>query len=287
MGNLSVEDQIRVIDRIIIEHLDLRNPLEFHKMILQAQRQIRDDPKKGTSVNWDDKSIIEDLQKNAREFNQPVAKFLNPSIFDSKALLYSCEQVVKALVEKGMKEDLSKKFLDELISEKISIIDSVSAALKGDAEYFEKYGERLGINPALILFTVSALIQPCLEEIAKKIDPSFLEKWWQALCPICGRRPMTARLRKRKRYLTCTLCGAEHLADLFLCVNCGNVDPTTLKFLAPEGHPELRVDFCEKCRHYLKVIDDDRLRSPIPRGLEDIMTLNLDFMAKSAGLIRV
>ncbi|MCP8309032.1 MAG: hypothetical protein H3Z54_10125 [archaeon] len=199
MGNLSVEDQIRVIDRIIIEHLDLRNPLEFHKMILQAQRQIRDDPKKGTSVNWDDKSIIEDLQKNAREFNQPVAKFLNPSIFDSKALLYSCEQVVKALVEKGMKEDLSKKFLDELISEKISIIDSVSAALKGDAEYFEKYGERLGINPALILFTVSALIQPCLEEIAKKIDPSFLEKWWQALCPICGRRPMTARLRKRKR----------------------------------------------------------------------------------------
>ncbi len=287
MGNLSVEDQIRIIDRIITEHLDLRNPLELHKMILQAQRQLRDDPKKGTNVNWDDKSIIEDLQKKARESNQPIAKFLNPSIFDSKALLYGCEQVVKALIGKGMKEDLLKIFLDGLINGKTSILESVNAALKGDAEYFEKYGERLGVNPALILFIVNALIQPCLEEIAKKIDPSFLEKWWQALCPICGRRPMTARLKSRKRYLTCSLCGAEYLADLFLCVNCWNVDPSTLRFLAPEGYPEFRVDFCEKCKHYLKVIDEDKLKRPIPKGLEDVITLGLDVMAKNAGLIRV
>ncbi|MCP8316688.1 MAG: formate dehydrogenase accessory protein FdhE [archaeon] len=287
MGNLSVEDQIKVIDKIIIENLDLRNPLELHKMILQAQKQLRDDPRKGTSVNWDDKSIIEDLQKNAREFNQPIAKFLNPSIFDSKALLYTCEQVVKVLIKKGMKEDLLKKFLDELINGKTSILDSISATLKGDAEYFERYGERLGVNPALILFIVSALIQPCLEEIAKKIDSSFFEKWWQALCPVCGRRPMTARLKSRKRYLICSLCGAEYLADLFLCVNCGNIDPATLKFLALEGYPEFRVDFCEKCKHYLKVIDEDKLKRPIPKGLEDVITIDLDFMAKNAGLIRV
>ncbi|MGB9659744.1 MAG: formate dehydrogenase accessory protein FdhE [Nitrososphaerales archaeon] len=287
MRNLSVEDRIRIIDKIIMEHLDLRDPLELHKMILQAQRQLRDDPRKGTSLNWDDKSIIEDLQKNAREFNQPMSKFLNPSIFDSKALLHTCEKVVKVLIGKGIKEDLFEKFLDELISGKISILDSVGSALKGDAEYFENYGERLGVDPALILFVVSTLIQPCLEEIAQKIDPSFLEKWWQALCPICGRRPMAARLKSRKRYLLCSLCGAEYLADLFLCVNCGNTDPLTLKFLAPEGYPEFRVDFCEKCKHYLKVIDEEKLRRPIPKGLEDVITIDLDFMAKGAGLIRV
>lgn len=287
MRNLSVDDQIKAIDRIIVENLDLRNPLELYKMILQVQRQIRDDPKKGTSLNWDDKSIIEDLQRKARESNQPMAKFLDSSIFDSKALLQTCERVVKVLIEKGVEEDLLKKFLDELISAKVSIIDLVSVALKGDAEYFGNYGERLGINPVLILFIANVLIQPCLEEIAKKIDLSFLERWWRASCPVCGRRPIVAKLKSRKRYLICSLCGAEYLADLFLCVNCGNIDPLTLKFLVTEGHLEFRVDFCEKCKHYLKVIDEEKLKRPVPKGLEDIITIDLDFMAKNAGLIRI
>jgi formate dehydrogenase maturation protein FdhE len=256
-------------------------------LVLQAQRQLRDDPKKGTSLNWDDKSRIEDLQRKAREFKQPIAKFLDSSIFDSKALLHTCEQIVKALIEKDVKEDLVKKFLDELTSGKVSTIDLVDVALKGDAEYFESHGERLGLDPALILFIANVLIQPCLEEIANRTDPSFLERWWRALCPVCGRRPIIAKLKSRKRYLVCSLCGAEYLTDLFLCVNCGNIDPLTLRFLAPEGRTEFRIDFCEKCQHYLKVIDEEKLRRPISKGLEDIITIDLDFLAKTAGLIRV
>ncbi len=286
MKNLSVDDQLKVIERIIVENPDLRNPLEMHKMILQAQRQIKDDPKKGVSLNWDDQSVIEDLQKKALQSNQPMAKFLDTSIFDSKVLIHTCEQVAKVLIEKGVKKDSLKMFIDELIDGKVSIIDLVGVALKGDGEYFENYGGRLGLDPALILFIANVSVQPFLEEIAKKPDPSFLERWWRALCPVCGRRPIIARLRNRKRYLICSLCGAEYLADLFLCVNCGNTDPLTLKFLVPEGYPEFRVDFCEKCKHYLKVMDEEKLRRPITKGLEDIITIDLDFMAKDAGLVR-
>ncbi len=287
MKNLSIDDQKRLIDKIVIDYPDLRNPLELHIMILQAQEEIRNDPKKGTSLSWEDKSLIEDLQKKVHKSNQPIAKFLNPSIFDSRALINTCKRIVKALIEKGVEEDLLKRFLDELVSERISILDTAGAALRGDVEYFENHGKRLGTNPVLILFIASALIQPCLEEIAKKVDASFLEKWWQALCPICGRRPTTARLKARKRYLICPLCGAEYLADIFLCVNCGNVDPATLRFLSPEGYPEFRVDFCEKCKHYLKVIDEDKLKRPIPKGFEDIITIDLDIMANNAGLKRI
>ncbi|MCP8305347.1 MAG: formate dehydrogenase accessory protein FdhE [archaeon] len=282
----SIDDQIAVTDRMIEDRPDLSNPLELHKKILQAQRQVRESPKKGTDVDWDDKSIIDDLQRKAVRSGQPIASFLDPSIFDSKALLHTIGQVIGALIEKGVKEDWPKKFLDEVKRGETNILDLVGAAMKGDAEYFKRYGERFEVSPALILFIINSSIQPCLEEIAKRVDPSFLERWWKAPCPICGRRPMVAKLRARKRHLTCTLCGAVYLADLFLCVNCGNVDPYTLKFLAPEGHSEFRVDFCEKCKHYLKVIDENRLKSPIPRGLEDIMTIDLDLMAKRAGLIR-
>ncbi len=282
----SVDDQIAVIDRMIKDRPDLSNPLELHKKILEAQRQIRGSPKKGTNLDWADKSIIDDLQRKAVKSGQPIAIFIDSSIFDSKALLHTIEQVIGALIEKGVKEDWPKNLLDEVKRGETNILDLVSAALKGDVEYFNRHGERFGVSPALILFIVNSLIQPCLEEISKRVDPSFLERWWKAPCPICGRRPMVAMLRARKRHLSCTLCGAVYLADLFLCVNCENVDPYSLKFLAPEGHPEFRVDFCEKCMHYLKVVDESRLKNPIPRGFEDMMTIDLDLMAKRAGLIR-
>ncbi|MEM3382825.1 MAG: formate dehydrogenase accessory protein FdhE [Nitrososphaerales archaeon] len=287
MASSSTNDKLKIIDEIIKDYPDLYNPLELYKMILQAQKQIRDDPKKGTIIDWSDESIIEDLQKKVRQFNQPITNFLNPNIFNSKALINTCERIVKAFIEKGLEKKLLDNFLNELFYGKISIHDLVAATLKGDAGYFKDFGERFKVDPALILFIASTLIQPCLEEIAKRIDSSLLEKWWQAPCPICGRRPIVARLKARKRYLICSLCEAEYLTDLFFCVNCGNIDPTTLKFLAPEDYPEFRVDFCEKCKHYLKVIDESKLKKPIPKGFEDIITIDLDIMANELGLKRV
>ena len=280
-----MEDTITGIDQIMGEHPDLQPPLELHKLILLAQKELRESQKKGTNVNLN-KSIVKDLQKKASQSNQPVASFLSTSIFDSDALFHTCEKVTGILIKRGAREQL-KEFLGEVKSGKVDILDAVGAALKGDGEPFENYGKKYKADPALILFIISSSIQPCLEEIARNADSSFLDGWWQAQCPVCGRTPIVAKLKSRKRYLTCTFCGAEYLADIFMCANCGNGDPATLKFLAPEEHPEFRVDFCEKCRHYLKVIDEDKAGKHIPKGLEDIMTLELDLMAKDAGLVRI
>jgi FdhE protein len=133
---------------------------------------------------------------------------------------------------------------------------------------------------------VGVLIQPCLKEIARKIDSSTLDKWWQASCPVCGRLPVVARLRDRKRYLVCTFCSTEYLSDRFLCVHCSNKDPYTLSFLIDQTQPVLQIDFCTKCKHYLKVIDEAKLKEPIPKGLEDILTLDLDVLAKNKELLR-
>ena len=50
-----------------------------------------------------------------------------------------------------------------------------------------------------------------------------------------------------------------------------------------EGKPEFQIDFCTKCNHYLKVIIENKLKEPIPRCIEDILTLNLDIEALNAG----
>ncbi len=280
-----MEDTITAIQQLIKKHPDLKPPLELHKLILLAQKELRESQKKGTNVNWN-KSIINELQQKASSSNQPIVRFLSPTIFDPDALLHTYEKVTGILIERGASEQL-KEFLNEVEKGRINMLDAVGAALNGDCEPFENYGKMYKADPALILFIISSLIQPCIEEIARNADSSFLDGWWQVSCPVCGRTTRVAKLKSRKRYLTCTFCGAEYLADVFLCANCGNGDPVTLKFLAPEDYPEFRVDFCEKCKHYLKVIDEDKLRKHIPKGLEDIMTINLDLMAKNAGLVRV
>lgn len=285
MGRL--EDRINVIKQITRERPELRKPLELYTMILEAQRQLRESPGKGTNLDWTDKSLISSLQHDALKSNKPITGLLDASVFDYTALLYTCEKVAGIFFEKGAKEEELKEFIHEMKSGRINIQDAVSAVLKGDAELFGDYGERFKTDPALVFFIISSLVQPCIEEIADKTDSSLIEKWWQAPCPVCGRMPMCARSKNNKRYLVCTFCGSRYLADQFLCANCGNTDPSTLKFLTPEDNPEFRVDYCEKCKHYLKVIDEDKSGSSIPESLEDIVTIDLDIIAKDAGLVRI
>lgn len=279
--------EITIVEKIIKERPELQAPLELHKTILVAQNRLRESHSSGTNVNWKDKAIIKNLQQMALNSNQPIAASLSTDIFDSHALIQTYEKLGDMLIEKGIGEGWIKKLSEEMRGGRINILDAFGAALKEDTGFFQVYGKKFEADPALMLFIISSLIQPCLEEIANNVERQFLDGWWQAQCPVCGRLPFVARLKSRKRYLVCPLCKAEYLADMFLCVNCGNTEPDTLKFLAPSEHPEFRLDFCEKCRHYLKVIDEDRLKTHLPKGLEDIMTLELDFMAKNEGLVRV
>src|SRR3989337_1258714 len=149
MENSLMKDTITGIDRIMGEHPDLQPPLELHKLIMLAQKELRESQKKGTNMNWN-KSIINDLQKKASSSNQPIASFLSPSIFDPDALFHTCEKITGILIERGASEDRLKKFLEEVENGKVDILDAVGAALKGDGRLFENYGKRYKADPALI-----------------------------------------------------------------------------------------------------------------------------------------
>lgn len=264
----------------------MRELLTLYKMILRAQSQVEDEPEKGTQMNLDNDKVINDLQKYALALKKPIAILLNPSVFDRKSSRHIQERVVGGLLRRRARVRGLKNLLSSLKEGKLNAVKFTAAALSCDIEFFEGYGRKLGVPPMTLLSIASASIQPFLKEVARRVSSSFLEAWWQSSCPVCGRLPVVAKLRARKRYLVCTFCGAEYLADQFLCVNCGNTDPYTLKFLAPEDLPGHRIDFCERCKHYLKVLDEERLKTPIPSGFEDVLTGSLDSIAKQARLVR-
>jgi len=282
----SIQEQLKIVSALLPQRESLHGSLELHKKVLQIQLEIDDMPTKGTTVDWRDQTITSNLQRKSIETKKPIIHFLDPSIFDLNLLFYIARKIVHVLIERTISERGLKKFSSLMEDGKINLSKLIEAILREDIVSIRRTAEKLNIQPVLLLYIASVLIQPCLQEIARKVDSAILDKWWQASCPVCGRIPVMARLRNRKRYLVCSFCGTEYLSDRFLCVHCGNKDPYTLKYLIDQTQPAFQIDFCTKCKHYIKVIDEAKLKEPIPRGLEDILTLDLDFSAKNADLIR-
>lgn len=286
MGNLSVHERLKIVSELISQHKEFGNSLDLYSKILEIQQEIDSTSSKGIRLDFCAKLAIDSLQENSLKAKRPIIQFIDPSIFDYNILSSLFEKIVNVLIERNADGDSLKNFLSLVKSGKKDLLKYVEAILREDETSVRKCAEELDIQPRLLLYIISLTIQPSLEEIARNIDASFSDRWWQSFCPVCGRIPTVARVRNRKRYLVCTFCGAEYLSDHFVCVHCDNKDPYTLKYLIADEKPEFQIDFCTKCKHYIKVIDEDKLAESIPRGLEDILTLNLDIAAKNAGLVR-
>lgn len=285
MGNLPVQERLKIISVLLPQRGDLRDSLILHRRMLQIQLPIDKSHTKGTKIIWNNQTAV-DLQRKSLEAKEPIIHFIDPSVFDLDVLFPMTQEIVYVLIERSTTQGGLGELLSSIKNGKMSLHNLIKATLEENIALIRKAAERLDVQPPLLLFVLSTLIQPFLEEIARKTDSSLLDRWWQTSCPVCGRIPAVARIRHRKRYLQCTFCGTEYLSDRFLCVHCGNKDPYTLKYLTPKAQSALQIDYCEKCRHYTKVINEARLRESVPKGLEDILTLNLDFAAKKAGLKR-
>jgi FdhE protein len=286
LGRPPVEDQITALEALTLKYPKLSKELGLYRTVLEARVKIEESLTKGVKLNWSDPSVIDDLQKYALTKGLPIVNFLNPEAFNREKLFTLAKEIAHKLSERGFKKKELLKFLEKMETDEAKLTQLLDASLKQNSTVFRRLGRKLYLNPSVMLLVINTSIQPCLEYIARRLRPSFLDRWGKTSCPVCGRTPIIAKIKNSRRYLTCMLCGVEYPSDIFICAHCGNRDPYSLKFIAPEGQPEFEVDFCERCKHYVKVINEDKLKTPIPSGLEDMLTVSLDRIAKQAGLKR-
>lgn len=109
------------------------------------------------------------------------------------------------------------------------------------------------------------------------------EEWQENYCPICGRRPFMAHLKKfnegRARWLVCGGCRTFWNWKRIGCPYCGNENLERIHIL--ELDSKMRLDICEKCRCYLKTYggeDEENIY------LRDWTTLHLDLIAEEKNL---
>ncbi|MDP2267704.1 MAG: formate dehydrogenase accessory protein FdhE [Deltaproteobacteria bacterium] len=151
--------------------------------------------------------------------------------------------------------------------------------------------QSLQLDPGLLWALAQNALKPAWRTWCRQLTPlADVAQWTHGFCFICGAGAMLGELQENNlvKHLRCGQCGADWPSRRLQCMYCGNEDHHTLGYLYAEPDQEkMRVEVCEKCHGYLKVIVSF---SPTPSDLlvaSDLATLHLDYIAQERGYARL
>jgi FdhE protein len=164
--------------------------------------------------------------------------------------------------------------------------DVIWAFLSGDEGRIITMSQEVTLSPVVVKFLAHMSLQPSMRSLRELTTEGIRGSTWNyGYCPLCGSPPNMAYLSDEgKRFLHCGLCGYEwHYARL-KCPFCGEERAKELGYFTSEEDEGYRVDFCKKCRRYIKTLDMRLIGFPAPLELENLITLHLDVLAQKQGL---
>ncbi len=145
---------------------------------------------------------------------------------------------------------------------------------------------------AQLLWTISQYaLEPALRAYCQQLT-ALVENvaWSKATCFLCGAEATYAELQgnEQSKHLRCGRCGADWSMPRMQCAHCGNEDHKTLTYLFAEQERDLicRVQVCDACHGYMKILTTF---SPAPPELvivQDLATFHLDIIAENEGYTR-
>jgi len=109
--------------------------------------------------------------------------------------------------------------------------------------------------------------------------------WTKGVCPFCGAYPQIGKLDKDdgREILHCSICWTEWRFKRLQCPFCGNVDTRDLQYFYVGENRNLRVYSCEKCKRYIKIVDERDPKTSVVLPIQNIITLDLDAIAQKEG----
>jgi hypothetical protein len=188
------------------------------------------------------------------------------------------------------KSPAARQIHDAVRQGHLDLGDVWAAIATGDTGRVTEVAARLQLDSGLLHILAQNSLKPALHAWAEGLnDVANLDRWRRGHCPMCGNTPALSEIQGKEgqRRLRCTMCGAGWYYPRLQCAFCQSQDYKVLGYIAVEGEEEkLRLQTCDACRGYLKVIVT---YDPIPTAwlaVEDLATLHLDAIAASRGFTR-
>lgn len=109
--------------------------------------------------------------------------------------------------------------------------------------------------------------------------------WTKGICPVCGSAPLMGKLGEDngKLFLECSLCETTWPFPRVTCAFCDNTDQNTLGYFYPENNKAYRINVCQQCEKYIKIIDERILNKKAVLQIENIVSDYLDVAVEREG----
>ena len=160
----------------------------------------------------------------------------------------------------------------------------------GDQAEVIAVAEAWQLDADLLWLLAQYSLTPALRKWARQLTPLVGRvEWPQSECFVCGAEVLFGELQGNgaEKHLRCGQCGADWGRRRMQCVFCGNEDHQTLSHLYFEAQRGARrVEVCDECQGYLKVITTFAPTPPELLLVQDLATVHLDYVAREHGYIR-
>ncbi|MBO8137097.1 MAG: formate dehydrogenase accessory protein FdhE [Desulfotomaculum sp.] len=240
-----------------------------------------------SSIEWEEE-ITEEIKEKWLN-GMPVLSQLHPCIHPS-TFRDTLLTVVRACLKwQPGPQALSDKIVpavEKLNDLEISLLAGI--IIKDEGNKKEEWSKRLSITAEMMEFlagTAARLILSSFSSyVSNKVD---LEKWYRGYCPVCGDSPVMSKLTGEAgaRMLYCGRCETEWRFYRLGCPYCENKDSSQISIIIPDEYKQYRLYLCEKCKSYLKTVDE-RQCGEVDLFCEDLATTDFDILAAGEGYRR-
>ncbi|MFH1230312.1 MAG: formate dehydrogenase accessory protein FdhE [Planctomycetota bacterium] len=183
------------------------------------------------------------------------------------------EQEIKLKIAQGdfLMQDLNFSIDQKLFAELKSRLRNI--IMKSNQKKTENF---ISFNALVPFYQKEAI------NLKDKID---YNAWLKGTCPLCGNIPLMGKLDKGngKLFLQCSLCQTVWPFMRVTCAFCNNTDQNFLGYFYLENNKAYRVNVCQQCKKYLKIVDERILNKEAFLQIENIVTDYLDRAAKNEG----
>jgi FdhE protein len=190
---------------------------------------------------------------------------------------------VAAAVERRQDSEAGKALAEVTGRDTWNAQEIANAALSGLPDILHAQAEALGLEPDLVGTVVRLCLFPILGRWNRALAPLLAGVVWErGFCATCGSWPLLGEFRglEQIRWLRCGLCAAEWKVPRLFCPFCENRDHRSLGYFSLEGDgSKYRINKCDSCRCYLKMVTTLSPLSPASLLAADVATIHLDLAA--------